>query len=101
MTFDSLKTVLFKDMPEGDSTHQKLQNWKKMHDPESIGILFRFPPAYLSILIKSPCPIPLSASQNLNKEMSSTSSKIKASTIATIRAAKKLRKAIRHKESVT
>jgi hypothetical protein len=44
---------MFTGMPENLSDFDKLQRWKKLHDPGSVGILFRFPAQFLGLLMKS------------------------------------------------
>ena len=54
-------------MPKSLSKVEKLQKWKKMYDPESVGIIFRYPPGPLGLLLKSSCPLSFSAKDKMTK----------------------------------
>ena len=47
--------------------YDKLQRWKKMYDPGSVGIIFRFPPKPLGLLMSSPCPLSFSERETIDK----------------------------------
>lgn len=59
--------MLFKNMGHGTHKYDKLQRWKKMYDPGSVGIIFRFPPKPLGLLMNSPCPLSYSEREIIDK----------------------------------
>ncbi|CAI2359948.1 unnamed protein product [Moneuplotes crassus] len=59
-SYEALSSLLFTNMSDDMNNYEKLERWKKMHDPRSIGIIFRFPPKPLGLLMHAKCPLSLS-----------------------------------------